>query len=727
MLAGVAIQASKLFHAVAFYGGFFAVTHSSLWPEVLKSTLNLSGEDEGELSIANDPQVISQTMQLYWTRLYALERVVLFSQPDDGVDYTLVDFEPMLFAPAEPLHGHEEEDSGMTQNSSFSSRPGTRPHTPNTRYIGGKSLDKGLYTENASEEEDDGEDELENRNSTGKRILRVLSQRLKLNPASLMEMFTSRPEHGRPMTWRHNLDAMANEKLLAQDYTKTPLPRSSGRLMGRQREGLLMRRLEQILANGPDTKSRAAALDTLVVRSFNKMFFLALYPMLLDELLRFTQDLISKVAAYTSPAQLHSSKSHLFNSAASAPDSDLNLLTRISIIFRNLANSPSNTNLLASHPGVIAVLSNFASLVAFEPLISSTNGGTSTHRTLSSVQQIGQPWCDNGISTTLDSLNTVTSEGNAKEKENLNASISSPVVPHTIENATSIILRLKSTPMQGHFSEIQFNAMESLSKLISILRLSPSSPSGSLKSSAQSNQSSRAPSKDLSQVGLEIKPCVPAWIEIVIEQSTAKNNFDCGKTNSNDDKLGLNDLSNDNDSRSASGKAHRPNSLVFLAVELLARLSTNPHSRPLWQSIPMKSRSSLIETLVQFAIVNDELSDWSLLACQNLALNALDISLAQSLANNLELIENLMLLGSAYSTPTPSQTPTEQQRMLAYRRHTFAVRAATILHRLVEFVPMRDTLLLHEETIADILLHAPVEISDPFHRVFLEMQSLPAP
>lgn len=643
---------------MAFYGGFFPVTESEIWPAVLKIVLKVTGEDEEMLQLLASEGVVSEVMRLYWSRLYAFERVFLSGQEDDGVDYASLD--PGTVVEIENGDILEVEQGAEDEaHQAGSSRAASRPLSPHSTATASKA-----YTGDYSTTVDDGEDWDSEEEPKPQTLLETRSRRFKkpqllLHPETLMEMFTARPEHGRPLTWRHTVDVTGAEKFAPQDYTKTPIPRVSGRLMGRHREGLLMRRLEKMLADGPDARSRGAALESLVTRTWSKSFFLAIYPTLLDEVLRYTQTLLSNL-------QLESASSHLFNSENGDRDSSLNFLVRISVIFRNLAHASSNVNLLASHPGVIALLSNFASLKPFERPIAAFKA-SSSHRSLSEIRDLTPSWCKVDIpaeTVLMEDSNSDASPTPSKSGDNGTSTLS-----HTTESAASVILKLKSNEISGQLADIQLNAMESLSKLIHLMRLSPTTSTAM---------------RDLSPIGEELKKCMPVWVEIA-----------------------------------TSGRQKA--SLVFLAVESLARISMNSHSRPLWKTISVDSKAQLFSMLTRYAIMNDELADWALFVCYHLSLNAMDLSLAHALCKTSEILDHLMLLVASYSLP--SQGSAETQKVAAYRRHLFAVRSATILHRLVEFVSFRSYLLQHEETFAEVFLRAHAEVADPLHLVFLEMQS----
>ena len=643
---------------MAFYGGFYPVTESEIWPAVLKIVLNVTEEDDEMSQLLTSDGVVSEVLRLYWNRLYAFERVFLSGQADDGVDYASL--EPGSILNLES--GHDLEAEQGAEDATYqtgSSRPTSRPLSPHSTTNASKAYIGDNSTTVDDREDWDSEEEAKPQSFIETRSRRFKKPQLLLHPETLMEMFTARPEHGRPLTWRHTVDMTSTEKFAPQDYTKTPIPRVSGRLMGRHREGLLMRRLEKMLADGPDARSRGAALESLVTRTWSKSFFLAIYPTLLDEVLRYTQTLHSNL-------QLESSSSHLFNSENGDHDSSLTFLVRISVIFRNLAHASSNVNLLASHPGVIALLSNFASLKPFERPIAAFKA-SSSHRTLSEIKELSPSWCNIEIptSSTLMEDQKTESTTNAPKTGDNGAS----ALPHTTDSAISVILKLKSNEISSQLADIQLNAMESLTKLIHLMRLSPTTTTAM---------------RDLSPIGEELKKCMTVWVDIA-----------------------------------TSGRQKA--SLVFLAVESLARISMNSHSRPLWKTISVTSKAQLFLMLTRYAVMNDELADWSLFVCYHLSLNAMDLSLAHALCDTSEILDHLMLLVASYSLP--SQGNTETQKVASYRRHLFAVRSATILHRLVEFVSLRAYLLQHEETFAEVFLRAPPEVADPLHLVFLEMQS----
>lgn len=653
------IDPRRFFESVAYYGGFFPVANGGLWPEVLRMVLNLSAEDTDAQEMLKSEGVVSEVAYLYWTRLYAFERVFLQGQDDDGVDYASLESGTVLAMDTTDIEDIDIEDESEP-NQTAPARSKTLPTAP-LRTDTTTKMEEGDYSE-VNEDEDDvqSEDDAKLQSETQSQFGDSKRGQLRPNPETLMEMFTARPEHGRPLTWRHIVEVTGVEKIAPQDYTKTPIPRASGRLMGRHREGLLMRRLEKILAEGPDARLRGAALESLVTRTWSKSFFLAIYPTLLDELLRYAQHLIANL-------QLESVSSHLFNSENGDHDSCFTFLLRISVIFRNLAHASSNVNILSSHPGVVALLSNFASLAPFEMPVSAFQDSIS-HHTLSDLVRMIPSWCETAIPISL--LQEGASETDAKKPTSRLTTHGSEEAPHTSNDAVSIILRLKSSQILSQLADIQFNAMEALCKLVHLMRLSPLASKASLH--------------PLSPIGMELKKCMPIWVDIA-----------------------------------TSGK-HKA-TLVFIAVETLARISMNSHSRPLWKTIPIESRARLFETLIRYTIVNDEMADWALFACYHLSLNVLDLSLAHALYNHSEIIDHLMLLVAAYGLP--SQGSTDAQKAAAYRRHAFAVRSATILHRLAEFVSIRAGMLKHEDILAEIFLRAPSGVADPLFLVFLEMQS----
>jgi len=471
-----------------------------------------------------------------------------------------------------------------------------------------------------------------------------------MSPSALMELFSTRPEFGRPLTWRHHLEA--GPSIPIQDYTKTPIPRVSSRIMGRQREGLLLRRVERALRDDSSAFERSSALNVLITRTWSKGFFLALYPTLLDPLLKYTHSLLSDVdtAVFANP---------LLNSPAGEQDSKLSHLLRISVIFRNISQSSHNVVLMASHQGVLSVMTQ---LIALSVEIDFIAQSSSSRYSLSHLQ---------GLSEALASETCVLTREGSEHVHSRDRSCIDPV---------SVIQSLKTNSCESQLNDMQMNGLEVLCKLVSVVKLAPDreAPSSiSLDSNFQDI--------DLSSHGLELLGVMPVLVELVTSESTKSN-------------------------------------VLFIAVETLARLLLNSNSRPLWQSLPLASRTEFMETMLHYAVRDDELSDWALFAAFHFSLNAFDLAVVHSLTNTSAFVDVLVHLAASYAT-VPTSCPPEYTQAVAHRRYSFALRSAVILHRLVEFVSIKHLLLPYEDVIASMYLDAPVPISDALFVVFLEMQS----
>jgi hypothetical protein len=658
---GTAKLAPKIFFEnVCEEGGFFVVNEHMAWPKVLELTLGR----EVYLAVQRElplGALVSAAMNLYWSQLYALESVYLGSKPDSGVDFTKIHFtDPAL---ATYLSAPVEEVDLQTPSSTHGL---LAPHTPHT-------IGSGTHTAMDLDESDDApsDSELEEDSSAGEalrtkvrveRLARRFSHKyVRLNPNALMEMFRTRPEHARPLTWRHQIDANPNAKSLTNDVTKTPIPKVSSRLMGRHRESLLMRRAEHAFNDDTNGIERAAALTALQTRSWSKVFFIALYPTLLDSLLRYTRFLLDRLLT-TSAA------SHLFNLPQNDAESDLTLLLRISIIFRNLSQASHNLNLLVTHSHVAEIIMKFINLrksvsshiPEFKPILS---------RSLGEIQTICSSMKDFDQDILMELRDRTEETGNRAAEAT--SSSSDPL---------KVIQQLKSNNTLETIASIQFNALEALSVMVPLTKLAGTpGPVSLAHSMPHSGESS------LSEQGMSIMECMPTLIEIVLNPTSK------GAT-------------------------------IFLAVESLAKLALNSNSHPMWQAQSTTSKAELISALVRFALLEDEISDWALFGAVHLALNALDLAVAQVLASSELFLNDLMLMVTNYAN-LPKTMSTEQYQMISYRRHTFATRSATILHRLVEFVPLNAYLLSFERAFADIYLHAPPELSNPFYRVFVEMQT----
>jgi hypothetical protein len=699
LVQDVEIDPRLLFETVGISGGFYEVTQQQAWPLVAEKLLP---QYQQLLSIGDDGlaarQAEEELKQMYWTRLYALERVLLFGESDLGIDYAQQGYESTL--DTSPMH--MEMDS-TTDKSNLSN---TNPNPPEVTSSYVKR--EGYEDEDDEEGEEDSEDELSEEmedqdNQTNAslaadsdRAKRKVLTKVKLNPKALMELFTTRPEQGRPLTWRHHLEP-PTEKIAVEDFTKTIVPPTSKRLTARNREGMLIHRLERALINAMSSNNLSgtecvAALKTLTTRTYGKSFFISLYPMLLERLLKYTKSILNRLSL------LRGSFAPLFNLPGDDRDTDLSQLVRISTILRNLAYGPHNVNLMASHPTIIALLSDFVSLDPILPQVIA-HQYASARSTLSEVKNLveasnhwntGNPLAATSAASTqvhTPHTRTPTTPSHLKTTHMASALADAPVdstispisimdsAPSSLPAATSLILQLKSDFSASHLIDIQFNAMEALSRIVTYIRFKP------LDERSQDDQEYQ----DLSQTGRDIMRCLPILAQTAVSTSSKS-------------------------------------STVFLAVELLAKISMNSNSRPMWKILDCDHTVALMSNLIRFALLDDELSDWSMLAALHISLNALNLPMAQTLCKNICVIEDLMLLCSAFNN-IPKTGPTETLQNLAFRRHTLAQRAAVILHKLVEFVPLKEVLLKYESIIADVYSNAPSEIADPLYRVFLEMQT----
>lgn len=633
-----------MFENVAAKGGFDQVTLQQQWPTVAKEVLssNIQGT---ERSIGWREAALVK--QLHRSRLYDFERMLRNPQAENRADIGAKHGIGNIHKNGTSLENAEANPISHALPQPLSARFGTNSvaHINNGNQVKREPVPSPIESlDKNGEPHTDGKTAASVSSRPLSRSQQKRIERTNLSASTLMELFSTRPEFGRPLTWRHQLDSNPST-IMVQDYTKSPIPRVSSRILGRQREGLLLRRVERALsAEENQASERSAALNALITRTWSKGFFLALYPTLLDPIVNFAAQLMANLqsAGFLTP---------LLNNPVGDQDSPLSHLLRISTIFRNLSGSSHNVVLLASHNGA---LSTIAKLVV---LPSSLRLPSSSHSLLQ-LQEL------------VESL---------KAEEPSRYSDISTIEQPSIDTL-QLLESLKTSSCEAQFNDIQINALEALCKIVSVLQLAPD------RAAPQSQYvAPTLTSMEISSQGAELLEVMPVLVEIAT---------------------------------SATTKA----TTLFLSVELLARLLMNSNSRPLWKSLPFEYRVNFIQTMIRYAMLDDEISDWALLGAMHFALNAFDLAVVLELTSTSAVVDKLMLMLSSYST-SPKAGTVDFVQHIAYRRHSFALRSAVILHRLVEFVSMKHLLLPYEELIANVILEAPAQISDAIFAVFLDMQS----
>lgn len=615
----------------------------------------------GDEEAANSESNAEALKLLFWSNLWAFERVLVHNEPDNGVDYS-----------QQPYESNDKSTPKPADEATNPSLSNTTPQTPRTT-ASDAHMDVNGAEDDALEipiidDDDSGQAPLAIAPSTVSIPQVDVPKKtrlkpLKIAPSRLLEYFTARPEQGRPLTWRHFLEPPL-EKFSVEDFTKTPIPSSSNRLMSRQREGILMHKIERALSENAAPHETDSALKTLVARTWGRSFFAALYPITIERLLRFTKYISQKLTLY------QSASTALFNLPTDERDSDLTRILRISTIFRNIAYAQQNVSLLASHPGIVAVLCDFCSL---EPYFTAASAHQrhSQHYTLAHIRTLQNHWTGATVEIPSQLLAAESSASDAKDKMHA-------AKPPSLTNALSFLMHLKCDHSASLLEEIQYNGMEALCRIVQLVRFRP-------LDDTIIDLSQAIDQTNLSSFGSDIQRCLPMLIELALSTTTRS-------------------------------------SATFLAVELLAKISMNPNSRGMFLSLKIDSLAALMKTMIQYAVVEDELCDWAMLVPYQLSLNAMSLPIAQALCDSTDVLDNLLLLVSAYAS-VPKTGTAETLNHLAYRRHVLAMRSAVVINKLVGFVPLGPTLLKYENVIADVYLHAPQEIADPMYRVFLEMQS----
>lgn len=391
-----------------------------------------------------------------------------------------------------------------------------------------------------------------------------------------------------------------------QDYTRTPIPTYSSRLLAKNKEGLMIKQLERSLQS-TDPKEYNVALNVLTVKSWNPNFYLAIHSYTLENLYRLFKFIKNRFDK--------SEGSYIFN--AKDEQNNLYQLCKISTILKNFSFSEPNADYLATNYKCIKMITELIKLEGFEQKIKE-------------IREIYQK--DQNYNSTYDSkLGSILST-----KEDL--LISSLVA---LANIANRIWFLKSKKESA----------------IDLLNDDNSNDSNSYKFLKEYSKESEY---------LENFAGYLIWVFL---------------KNSND-------------------------SIRYLVIEILAKLSSNQNSKPIWDKIKEDHFVSFFLKSIDLAIIDKDIAEWSMLALRNISNFIMNPSIAQKLIKaNERLISDMVNLVISNFNIFEQNGPDYVEKSKRFSRELFiAKKTCDILLKFAQIDEVSKHLLIYENNFIDIML-----------------------